>query len=70
MPKSFTVWIATNIGKFLKRWEYQTSLPAFWEMCMQVKKQQNPDVEQQNSSKLGKEYIKAIYCHSAYLTYM
>ena len=37
---------------------------------MQVKKQQNPDVEQQNSSKLGKEYIKALYCHSAYLTYM
>ena len=34
-------------GKFLKRWEYQTSLPASWEMCMQVKKQQlELDMEQ------------------------
>ena len=38
---------------------------------MQVKKQQlEPDMEQQTGSKLGKEYIKAIYCHPAYLTYM
>ena len=38
---------------------------------MQVKKQQlELDMEQQTGSKLGKEYIKAIYCHSAYLTYM
>ena len=38
---------------------------------MQVKKQQlEPDVKQQTGSKLGKEYFKAIYCHSAYLTYM
>ena len=38
---------------------------------MQVKKQQlEPDMEQQNGSKLGKEYVKAVYCHSAYLTYM
>ena len=37
---------------------------------MQVKKQQlEPDVEQQTGSKLGKEYIKAVYCHPAYLTY-
>ena len=36
---------------------------------MQVKKQQlEPDMEQQTGSKLGKEYIKAVYCHSAYLT--
>ena len=34
------VWITTNYGKFLKRWEYQTILPASWETCMQVKKQQ------------------------------
>ena len=38
--KSLTVWITKNYGKFLKRWEYQTTLPAFWETCMQVKKQQ------------------------------
>ena len=38
---------------------------------MQVKKQQlEPDMEQQTGSKLGKEYIKAVYCHPAYLTYM
>ena len=38
---------------------------------MQVKKQQlEPDMEQQTDSKLGKEYVKAVYCHSAYITYM
>ena len=38
---------------------------------MQVKKQQlEPDMEQWTGSKLGKEYIKAVYCHPAYLTYM
>ena len=38
---------------------------------MQVKKQQlEPDMEQWAGSKLGKEYVKAVYCHSAYLTYM
>jgi len=38
---------------------------------MQVKKQQlEPDMEQRTGSKLGKEYIKAVYCHPAYLTYM
>ena len=38
---------------------------------MQVKKQQlEPDLEQQTGSKLGKEYVKAVYCHLAYLTYM
>ena len=70
-PKPLIVWITVNCGKFLKRWEYQTTLPASWEICMQVKKQQlEPDIEQQTASKLGKEYIKAVYCHSAYLTYM
>ena len=38
---------------------------------MQVKKQQlELDVEQQTGSKLEKEYVKAVYCHPAYLTYM
>ena len=51
--------------------EYQATLPAFWEICMQVKKQQlELDMEQQTGSKLGKEHIKAVYCHPAYLTYM
>ena len=70
-PKPLTVWIKTNCGKFLKRWGYQTTLPASWEICMQVKKQQlELDMEQQTGSKLGKEYVKAVYCHPAYLTYM
>jgi len=37
---------------------------------MQVKKQQELDLEQQTGSKLGKEYLKAAYCHPAYLTYI
>ena len=41
VPKPLTVWITTNCGKFLKRWEYQTTLPASWEICMQVRRQQN-----------------------------
>ena len=49
---------------------YQTTWPASWEICMQVKKQQlELDMEQQTGSKLGKQYVKAVYCHPAYLTY-
>ena len=72
MVKPLTVWITTNCGEILKRWEYQTTLPASWETCMQVKKQQlEPDMQQQTGSKLGKEYNKAVYCNNhAYLTYM
>ena len=45
-------------GKFLKRWEYQTTWPASWEICMQVKKQQlELDMEDQTYFTLGKEYI-------------
>ena len=58
-------------GKFLKRWEYQTTWPASCEICMQVKKQQlELDMEQQTGSKTGKEYVKAAYCHPACLTNM
>ena len=68
MPKPLIVWITTNCGKFFKRWEYQNTWPAFWELCIQVKKQQlEMDKEQQTGSNLGKEYVKAVYCHSAYL---
>jgi len=70
-PKPLTVWITTNCGKFFKRWEYQTTSPASWEICLQVKKQQlELDMERQTSSKSGKEYLKAVYGHPAYLTYM
>ena len=46
------VWITRNCGKFWKRWEYQTTWPAFWEICKQVMKQQlELDMEQQTGSK-------------------
>ena len=52
MLKPLTVWIMTNSGKFFKRWEYQTTLPASWQICKQVKKQQlELDREQQTGSK-------------------
>ena len=52
MPKAMNVWIATNCGKFLKRWEYQTTWPASWEICIQVRKQQlELDMKQQTGSK-------------------
>ena len=45
--EALTMWITTNCGNFFKRWEYQTTWPASWEICMQVKKQQlEPDMEQ------------------------
>ena len=57
--------------KFFKRWEYQITWPASWEICMQVKKQHlELDMEQQTGSKSGNEYVKAVYYHPAYLTYM
>ena len=57
-------FVKTICGKLLKRWEYQTTWPASWEICIQVKKQQlELDIEQQPGSKLGKESIKAVYCH-------
>ena len=52
MPKPLTVWITINCGKFWKRWKYQTTWPASWETCMQVRKQQlELDMEQQTGSK-------------------
>ena len=52
MPKPLTLWITINCGKFWKRWEYQTTWPASWEICMQVRKQQlELDMEQQTGSK-------------------
>ena len=71
MQKPLLVWITTNCEQFLKRWEYQTTLLASGETYMQVKEQQlEPDMEQQTGSKLGKEYVKTVHCHPAYLTYM
>ena len=53
------MWITINYGTFFKRWEYQITLPASWEIYMQVKKQQlELDTEQQIGSKLGMEYVQ------------
>ena len=40
MPKPLTVWITSNCGKFWKRWQYQTTWPASWEICIQIRKEQ------------------------------
>jgi len=69
--KVFWLCRSQQTGKFWKKWEYQTTLPASWEICMQVKKQQlEPDMEQQTGYKLGKEYVKTVYCRPTYLTSM
>ena len=52
ISKALTVWITINCRKFFKRWEYQTTWPASWEICMQVRKQKlELDMEQQTGSK-------------------
>ena len=59
--KPLTVWLTTNYEKFLKRWEYRTILPVFWETCMGIKKQRlELKMEQLTGSKLGKEYNKPV----------
>ena len=66
-----TVSIKTNMENSSRDGNNQTTLPASWEICMQVRKQQlELDMEQQTGSKSGKQYAKAVYCHPAYLTYM
>ena len=67
--KTFDCVDHNKLWKILQGMEI--TLPASWETCMQVKKKQlEMDMKQQLGSKLGKEDIKAIYCHPAYLTYM
>ena len=69
MPKPSTVWITTNWKILIEMG--QTTWPASWEICMQVRKQSPElDMERQTGSKSGKEYIKAVYRHPAYLTSM
>ena len=69
--KAFDYVDLNKLWEILKRWEYQTTLPASCKPCMWVKKQQlELNMEQWTSSKLGKEYIQAVYCHPAYLTHM
>ena len=69
--KAFDCVNHNKLWKFLKRWEYRSTWPASWEICMQVKKQQlELGMEQQAGSKSGKEFVKAVHYHPAYLTYM
>ena len=65
MPKPLTVWITINCGKFWKRWNARPpeQLYAGQEQQLEL------DMKQQSGSKLGKEYVKVVYCHPAYLTY-
>ena len=66
MPKPLTVWITTNCENSSRDGNI---LPASWETCIQVKKQQlELEMKQWTGSKLGKQYVKAVYCHPAYLT--
>ena len=65
--KAFDCVDHNKLWKILK--EYQTTLLASCEICMQVRKQQL-EWEQWTGSKLGKECVKAVYRHPAYLTYM
>ena len=69
--QNWCFWLYGSQQIVEKRWEYQTTWPASWETCMQVEKQQlELDMEQQTGSKSGKENVKAVYCHPAYLTYI
>ena len=64
------MWLTTN-WKILKEMGISEHLTCLLRNRKKVKKQLlEPDMEQQTGSKMGKEYIKAIYCHPAYLTYM
>ena len=70
MPKPLTARITIN-WKILKEMGIPGYLTSSWETCIQVRKQQlDLDMEQQTGSKQEKEYIKAVYCPPAYLTYM
>ena len=70
MLRPLTMWITTNCRKFFKRQEYQTTISASWETCMQIKKQQlEPDMEQQTGLNLGQKYIKAVYCHPVFFNF-
>ena len=70
MPKPLTVWITTNC-KILKEMGISDHLTCLLRNLYEMKKQQSElDMEQQTGSKSGKEYIKAVYYHPAYSTYM
>ena len=71
-PKPLTVWITINFGKFWNRWEYKTTLPDLPLRNLYAGQEATVSIvyEQRTRSKSGKEYVKAIYCHPAFLIYM
>ena len=70
-PKAFGCMDHNKLWKILKELGIPDHLTASCETCMQVKKQRlELDMEQWTGSKLEKEYVKAVYCHPTYLTYM
>ena len=69
-PKPLTVWITTN-WKILKEMGIPDHLTCLMRNLYTGQEATvRLDMEQQTGSKLGKKYVKAIYCHPAYLTYM
>ena len=69
--KAFDCMDHNKLWEILKDVRIPDHLTCLWEICMQVRKQQlELDMEQQTGSKLRKEYVEAVYCHPAYLTYM
>ena len=69
--KAFDCVDHNELWKILQEMGIPDNITSSWEICVQVKKLQlELDFEQQTGSKLGKEYIKAVYCHPAYLTYI
>ena len=69
--KAFDCMDHSKLWKILKETGITDHLTCLLRICLQIKKQQlELDMEQQTGSKLRKEYVKAVYCHPAYLTYM
>ena len=68
--KLLTAWIMTNCGKFLKIWEYQTTLPASFKTCMQVKKQQLEQIWNNGLVPNRQRSTSRLYYHPVYLIYM
>ena len=69
--KAFDCVDHNKLWKILKETGIPDHLTCLLRICMQVRKQQlEPDMEQRTGSKLGKEYVKTVYCHLSYLTYM
>ena len=69
--KGFDCVYHNKLWTILKEMGIPGHMTCLLRKCMQVKKQKlEPYMEQQTGSKLGKKYVKAVYCHPAYLTYM